>query len=276
MRIGHNPKSKSTADNLQGIVFAVVTHLPNFTGYHEHRFEVVKTCLLSMVRNSGIQHSLVIWDNDSCQEFRDWVRREIKPDIFVESINIGKTAGRTAIIKMLPPDKIVCYSDDDIYYYPDWYKPQERLLTHFPNVACVTGYPVRTSFRWGNVKTKGWGVKYGTLEQGRYLPEEWEMDFADSIGRDRNFHKEYTTNDFDAKITYKKVEAYATSHHCQFIAKVETISKAFAYDGMAMGDERVFDERMDAIGLRLATTQRLTRHIGNYIHNELKKEITIK
>lgn len=276
MRIGHNPNRSSRSENLKDVVFGVVTHLPNFTGYHAHRFEVVKTCLRSMVRNSNVEHSLVIWDNGSCEEFRRWVHDEMRPDIFVESINIGKTAGRTCITRMIPPNKVICYSDDDIYYYPDWYKHQYQLLTHFPNVACVTGYPVRTQFRWGNENTKAWGKKYGTLEAGKFIPELWENDFADSIGRDRDFHKGYTKEDLDYKITYNGVEAYATSHHCQFIAKSEVVNRIISFDGMAMGDEKILDETLDTLGLRLATINRCTRHIGNVIHDELRKEIIIQ
>jgi hypothetical protein len=40
-----------------------------------------------------------------------------------------------------------------------------------------------------------------------------------------------------------------------------------------MADERLFDITLDTLGLRLATTQRLTRHIGNVLHEELRKEI---
>ncbi len=273
MRVGNNPLRFSPAENFKPIVFCMVTHLPNMEGYHEKRFEVIQLCLRTMMQNAQMEHSLAVWDNASCTEFREWVQDEIKPDVFIQSFNAGKTAGRTSLTRMIPPRKTVCYSDDDMFYYPNWLKPQIELLQHFPNVACVTGYPVRTSFRWGNANTKAWAEKNGTLEKGRFIPQQWEDDFAVSIGRDVQWHRESSYKDLDYRITYKAKQAYATSHHCQFIAKSEVIGRLLSFDGRAMGDEKPTDIILDQIGLRLATIERLTRHIGNVIHDELRKEI---
>lgn len=273
MRVGQNPNRAAKADCLKPVVLAVVTHLPHFQGYHEKRLEVLQTCLTSMTRNANLPHSVAIWDNNSHPLVREWIREEIKPSIFVESTNLGKTGGRTALMRILPPKTIVAYSDDDMYFYPDWLRPQIEVLEHFPNVACVTGYPVRTQFRWGNEQTVEWAKQYAILECGRFIPDKWEDDFAVSVGRDPVWHREYTRNDVDFLVTYQGKRAYATSHHCQFIARQEIVSRIVSWDGAAMGDERVFDTTLDMLGLRLATIQRYTRHIGNVLHDELRREI---
>lgn len=274
MRVGSNPLRGKTAAELADVVLCVVTHLPEQAGYHAERLEVVQTCLRSMTQNAGMEYSLCVWDNGSCDELREWIFYEVKPDVFVQSINLGKTTGRTGLTRMIPPGKVVCYSDDDILFYPNWLRPQIELLRHFPGVACVSGYPVRTAFRWGNANTKAWARKHAALEIGRYLPREWEDDFAVSIGRDPKWHaEEWSQNDNDARITYKGKQAYATAHHCQFIGKSDVLSRAMRFDKDAMGDERALDERLDSIGLRLATIQRYTRHIGNVLHDELRKEL---
>lgn len=273
MRVGNNPLRVARTKTMEDVVLCVLTHLPNFEGYHAQRMEVVQTCLRSMTQHADMPYSLAIWDNGSCDEFRRWVRDEMKPDVFVESINLGKTTGRTALTRIIPPGKIVCFSDDDMYFYPSWLAPQIELLQHFPNVAAVSGYPVRTSFRWGNENTKAWALANAKMEVGRFLPNEWEDDFAVSIGREPEWHRQYTQNDKDVRITYNGKQAYATAHHCQFIAKSEVISRVVQFDNFAMGDERPLDITLDSIGLRLATTQRYCRHIGNVIHDELRKEI---
>lgn len=275
MRVGNNPLRDAPADALKPIVFCVVTHLPDFEGYHKDRLEVVQMCLTSMTQNADMDFSLAVWDNGSHPKVRKWIKDKLKPEVFVESINIGKTAARTALIRTLPPKKIACYSDDDIYYYPGWLSPQVELLRSFPNVACVTGYPVRTSFRWGNDNTREWARRMAKLEMGRFLPDEWETDFAVSIGRDPQWHREYTANDKDYRITWQGRQAYATSHHCQFIGWSEVVGRVVSWDDQAMGDERPFDVTLDTLGLRLATTQRYTRHIGNVLHEELKGEIEL-
>lgn len=273
MRVGQNPNRIADAATLQPIVFAIVTHLPNFLGYHSQRLEVIQTCIRSMLTNAGVKdYSFIIWDNGSCRELRDWIRA-MNPDIFIQSINIGKTAARSAIAHMIPPGHTVCYSDDDMYFYPGWLQPQLDLLGHFPNVAAVTGYPVRTSFRWGNSKTVRWAKKNAETEIGRFIPEQWERDFCNSIGREWSFHEQYTVEDKDIRLTYNGKQAYATAHHCQFIAPSEVLAKVAQNDGKAMGDEKVIDVALDKQGLRLATTERLTRHIGNVLDDVLRKEI---
>jgi len=270
-----NPNRKTPADKFLPVVLAVVTHLPNMDGYHKDRFEVVQTCLRSMTQNAKTDFTLMVWDNDSCDVFREWIEDEIRPDVFVKSFNLGKTGGRTSLMRMIPPDRVVAYADDDMFFYPNWLQPQIDLLNHFPGVSCVTGYPVRTSFRWANELTKRWAKQNAELSQGRFIPNQWEDDFADSVGRDRETHRQGTKSDFDWKIKYNGVEAYATSHHCQFISKSEIVSRVLTYDDAAMGDEKPFDVVMDKLGLRLATCERLTRHIGNVIHDELRSEINL-
>jgi hypothetical protein len=273
-RIGRNPLSGQHVDHFESLVFAVVTHLPNLEGYHAQRLEVIQTCLTTMRQGAHTKHSFIVWDNGSIPELREWLQCDFKPDALILSGNIGQDA-KVNIFRMCPPETIVAYSDDDMLFYDDWLRPQLALYKHFPNVAAVTGYPVRTSFRWGNEHTKAWArTTHGAqLELGRFLPQEWEDDFAVSVGRDPEWHAEYTRNDTDARVTYKGKTAYATSHHCQFIGNAGTVASVLKYDGRAVGDERPFDIALDQIGLRLATTERLCRHIGNVIHDELREEI---
>lgn len=268
MRVGSNPNKGANTDNFEKVILTVVTHLPNTTtAYHSKRLEVIQTCLTTMREGAHVEHSFVVWDNGSIPELRRWLQYDFKPDMLMLSENIGKTAARTSLFRMVPPDSIVAYSDDDIYFYDDWLTPQMELLQHFPNVAAVTGYPVRTAFRWGIENTLAWArrTKGAKLEEGKFIPREWEDDFAVSIGRDPKWHAEYSANDVDYRVTYKGVQAYCTAHHCQFIGMADKVGRVLGYDNKAMGDEKPFDIALDKIGLRLATTQRLTRHIGNVL-----------
>jgi hypothetical protein len=165
---------------------------------------------------------------------------------------------------MCPPGSIVGYCDDDIYFYPGWLYPQMTLLQTFPNVAAVTGYPVRTAFRWGCENTIKWAEANAKLEVGRFIPRQYEDDFCKSIGRDPEWHwNEYTKDDKDYRVTYNGLQAYCTAHHCQFIGYQDILTQVGKYDGGAMGDEKPTDMALDNLGLRLSTTQRFTRHIGN-------------
>ena len=254
------------------VVLTVVTHLPNMLGYHAGRMEVIQACLNTMRDNANMKNTVIVWDNGSCADLRDWLQFEYKPDILMLADNVGKTAARTSMIRMCPPGSIIGYSDDDILFSPNWLAPQMELLNHFPRVAAVTGYPVRTAFRWGVKNTLEWARANAKLEQGKFIPREWENDFCVSIGRDPEWHAESTKDDIDYRVTYNGKQAYCTAHHCQFIGFQDVLTKAAHYDGMAMGDEKVTDIALDNLGLRLATTQRLTRHIGNVMDDAIKQE----
>lgn len=274
MRVGSNPnKGNVLAEQLKPIVLAVVTHLPNITtAYHSKRLEVVQTCLTTMRQNAQMETTFLVWDNGSIPELREWISGEFIPDVFIQSENIGKTAARTMISRMLPSETILAYSDDDMLFYPDWLRPQIDILNNFPNVSVVTGYPVRTAFRWGIENTVKWAGENGKLETGRFISEEYESDFAFSVGRTPEWHKNYTANDIDYRVTRNGITAYCTAHHCQFVGYADVIAEASKFNNLCLEDDKQFDITLDKLGLRLATTQRTCRHIGNVLDEEIKKE----
>lgn len=273
MREGINPNRHNAPDGYAPYIASAVVHLPNFEGYHEQRFEVVKVSLETMRKNAGLNCQTLIWDNGSCAEFRDWLMNEYKPDHVRFGTNVGLSSGRAGIVRMLPPSTIVAVADDDMYYYPDWFKAQVELMHAFPNVGQVSGYPVRTQMRWGNHETIRWANKTAKVEYGKFIPDEWDKDFCDSIGRDYNWHLAYTlgNGDRDIRITYQGVKAYAFAHHCQFICEAGKLAPLMQYTNEAMSDDKIFDNAVDATGmLRLTTVERMTRHIGNVLDADLK------
>jgi hypothetical protein len=273
-RIGQNPLKPNKAPSfIRDIVFVVVTHFPEPIGYHAERFEIVKSCLYSMRKRSKRTHSFYVFDNGSHDMFREWVYNEFKPEMLTFSKNIGKAAARTTAIASLPPETLVSYSDDDILFYDNWLNPQIELLTNFPNVSLVSGYPIRTMFRWGNKNTLLWATKNAKVEVGRFMPDEWEKDYAESVGKNYDDHIKNTEKDNDIKITFDNHEAYATAHHAQFTGYVGKLLRLMTYDTMALGDEKNFDIKADLIGLRLSTIERQCRHMGNHIDEKLQSEL---
>lgn len=277
MRVGQNPNRFQPAPySFKDTIILVVTHLPceEEAGYHAQRMEVVKTCLTSMRNGANREHTFMVWDNDSKSEFRDWLQHIFEPDVLIMSKNIGKNPARAAAIQMMPLSSIVAYSDDDFYYYNDWLNPQIKILNHF-SAQLVTGYPCRMMFRWACKPTLDWSNKHGKLERGRFIPDEWEADYALSIGREPEYHlKEFTKDtDYDYRVSYNGSQAYCHGHHAQFVGYVSRLLPGLYSDNMAMSDERKFDEEQSRLGLRLCTTERLCRHMGNVIDDNLRKEI---
>jgi len=274
MRTQHNPLRTSPAPyQYKDVVFVVVTHLPcdDPTGYHKERLEVVQTCLQTMRAGAKREHTFMVWDNGSNSTYRDWLQHIFEPDILIMSQNIGKNLARASAIQMLPLGSVVCYSDDDMYYYDNWLSPQMELLYHFPNVAVVSGYPIRVMQRWGNNNTLAWAREHAKVEQGRYISKELEMEYADSVGRSHEDLIQKTLKDIDYRIVYNGKKAYATAHHAQFIGHAVKIVPALNRDGAAMGDEKPLDIALDMQGLRLCTTERYVRHIGNVLDESFQE-----
>jgi hypothetical protein len=173
---------------------------------------------------------------------------------------------------MLPPDTIVGVSDDDMFFYPDWLKRHLEVLHVYPGVGTVSGWPVRTQFRFHNYSTLKWGKRAANgYERGKFISEQEDMDFCSSIGRDYRYQINHTRNDYEVKLTFRGVETYATGHHCQWIGEAGTVAPYVHYTPEAMADERPFERNIDNAGLlRLTTYKRYTRHIGNILDPELE------
>ena len=271
MRTSNNPNRHAKVNPNAHLIASAIVHMPDQKTYHEHRMEVIQTSLLTMRDRAGVDCATLIWDNGSCDEVKDWLRNVYKPDYLMLSPNVGKASARASIYHMFPGDTIIGIADDDMYYYQDWLKAHLEVLKTYPDVGQVSGYPVRTSMRWGNAYTIAWAKKYASLKMGHFIPEQWDRDFCTSIGRDYSWHDGYTREDKDYLIEYKGVKTYGTAQHCQFVAVAKRVRDYCLYDTDAMGDEKPFDMSVDNSGqLRLTTEQRYVRHIGNRLDEDMK------
>jgi hypothetical protein len=168
---------------------------------------------------------------------------------------------------------VVNISDDDMFYYPGWLAAHLQVLRTYPNVGTVSGWPVRTQFRFHNRSTLAWAARTSQVERGRFISEQEDRDFCTSIGRDYVHQVETTVGEMETKITYRGVETYAVGHHCQWMSVAGIVSPYLLYTPEAMANERPFEKAIDDVGmLRLTTFKRYVRHIGNVLDKELEDE----
>ena len=81
--------------------------------------------------------------------------------------------------------------------------------------------------------------------------------------------------DLDLKLSYNGMQAYGTAHHCQFIGFAESIAPLCRRSDQYTDKEKEFDIAIDEAGyIRLTTTRRLTRHMGNVIDEGLQKDVS--
>jgi hypothetical protein len=147
----------------------------------------------------------------------------------------------------------------------------------------VSGVPVRNAAlhargqldELANQGMSGLGV---SLE--RRIPDAWELDWAASTGRDPQAHLEATQHHQDLVMKVQKneeshLEAIGGANHFQFIAPKQALLKALPseWTGKLMGSMIELDEAVDDLGyLRLATTARYTRHLGNALSSDVAQE----
>lgn len=275
MRNGTNPNRKAQVKGYAPIVLSVITHLPNQEGYHADRLNVIKASLESMRVNAGKYfYQILIWDNGSCDALLHWLKRSYQPDYLVTSPNVGKSIARASIVRMLPPETIIGVADDDMYYYPGWLKAHLGIVHNYPNVGTVSGWPVKTQFRFHNSATLEWGRRYAQeFERGHWISEQEDKDFCTSIGRDYAYQVTYTRNDIETRMVFRGIEAYGTGHHCQLMGKAGVLAPFCLYEPVAMAEERLFEQMINNAGLlRLTTVKRTTRHIGNVLDPELEEQ----
>lgn len=274
MRLGRNPLARLDTSQPKAVA-CVVTHLPHEFGYHEKRFDIIRLCLTTMREQAGQRVAVYVWDNGSCEKLVRWLMDEYKPEYLTLAPNVGKITARAAMLKSFIPGTPVAYSDDDMFFDQGWFTKSLEVLQAFPNVGLVTAYPCRAMFRNASNTARAWADAEGILDVGQYIPPEWEEDYAKSCGYIVSDHMNAINQEQDYRATYNGVSAYLTGHHCQFVTLAGVLDDCLIPDNLAMSDERPTDKMIDNAGLlRLATTERLARHMGNYPDAWIQQEIS--
>lgn len=285
MRYGLNPNRHRKVYDHPASVAAVIVHLPEGDHeYHQQRMNIVKISLVSMREYAytpgTVLHDkphILVWANGCGPEMLEWLSGIYQPDTLVISPNIGKTSARTAIFRMFSPNTHVAVADDDMLYAPGWMAESVALLNIFPP-AVVSAYPTRAAMNRNNKATLAWAKQHATLTSGYLIPDAWTVEFGASVAAREEAIiglLERKPENLDRLIEYQGVQAYATSHHCQMMARAGDILPYLNWDDQGSSNENLFDRFLDDAGLlRLATTRRLARHMGNILDGHLHHEIT--
>lgn len=274
MRTLNNPYKANVPVPRPPIVsLLVVTHYTEHV-YHKNRMPVVQLCLESLLKGvEGVEHELIIWDNGSLPEFRKMLMG-YKPTIFIQSINIGAHNARHALMEMARA-KVICMTDDDILFHPDWFHLQLEVLKTYPNVAVVSGSPSRLAFRKAIDSNLTWqkaNQETVKMYSGELMPPIYAEDFARSIGSSPERVKRLGEQFQDILFEYKGVKAWAHGHHMQFLAYRDVIAPFIKRNFVYLENSHLFNLDPDAAGLLNLTTYRRTAvHIGNEIDDSIQR-----
>jgi glycosyltransferase involved in cell wall biosynthesis len=270
MRVGQNPaKSMQDVPQPEKITVAVVVYIPFLSGYYEHSLDVLKLCLDSLRDNADLPFDLMVFDNASCAEVRDYLAGEqaagLLQTLVLSEKNIGKAGAWNHLFGAAPGEFIV-YADSDVYFYPGWLSPQIKTLEALPQAGMVTGMPMLTPEEFSTSTVK-WAEenKDIQLERGQLLPWEDFWRHAGSIGSPEEKARQFYADNEAIRLTQAGQSYYIGASHFQFAARKAVLQEVLPIPSKRpMGQVRLLDIAINDKGyLRLCTGQWHVQHIGN-------------
>jgi glycosyltransferase involved in cell wall biosynthesis len=274
MRIGQNPAKfvKEVAKPAR-ITVAVLNYIPFLSGFYANMLEVLKACLQSIRDSADLPCDLLVFDNGSCEEARQYLLDEHTAGriqfLILSEKNLGK-GGAWNMILAGSPGEIIVYTDNDCLFYPGWMSRSLQILETYPNVGMVTARPFRTKEDFFT-QTVAWGEQTAevTIERGQLLPYETFREFDLSLGQSEEEIRQHYDTTQDVVLNCGGVRAYAGASHWQFMAYKSVIQKFLPFNmDRPMGQVRQLDQRMNKSGyLRLMVSDPLAMNMSNTLRN---------
>jgi glycosyltransferase involved in cell wall biosynthesis len=281
MRKGQNPaKFVNQVAKPARITVAVLNYVPFLSGFYAEALDVLKVSLESMRNGPGLPFDLLVFDNGSCPEVRDYLVSEKESGriqyLILSEKNVGKGGAWNIILAGAPGD-IIAYADSDILYYPGWLSRSVELLETFPNVGMVTARPFRTNPDY-HTATREWAQQNAKLDEGQFIPWEIFWEFNRSLGQDEAENRKVYSESGDWKISYQGMRAMIGASHWQFVAYKATLAQFLPFDmDKPMGQVKQLDLRMNAAGyLRLMVSDPLVMNLSNttdYVKGAYQKQV---
>ena len=285
-RLGTNPsRGKTLGFTPAQVTVAVLVFEPNQTGYFQHRLDVTRLTLASIIKNTEEPFELLVFDNGSAPEMTGHLKAlHDAGDIdtlVLSKQNIGKLNALWRI-SQLAQGEIIAYSDDDVYHLPGWLPAHLKILDTYPSVGAVTGFYIKQRVDMSSEKTLAWvreNEQNGTLavQRGQLIPRKWEEEYMDNSGRSEERYQSEIAGLEDVAINYQGVKAWVSAHHFQVLCPkrifVEVLAEMLedGWSDQLMGRMVEMDDRMDQKGyLRLTTFDQTMRLLGNAIDDEVK------
>ena len=275
-RVGMNPGRGKKSDYAPArATIAVLTFVPNDVGYFKDRFDVMRVCIQSIIKNTKKPYDLMVFDNGSSAQVVEYLQGQQALGnidfLILSKKNIGKISALQYMFKAAPGE-VIAYCDDDVFYIPGWLDRHLEVLDTYPDVGIVTGFYIKNHMKEGIKSTLKFAKRPDVqMEIGNLVDKEIEEHYISNMGRTwEQYHQEIKGLQ-DVRMVYKGIITFASAGHYQFVAVKERILKALpdSRNNNLMGQMRELDVAVDNLGLlRLCTTPATVRLLGNQINQE--------
>lgn len=282
MRKGQNPvKQLNSVAKPERITATVLNHIPFLDGFFTDMLKVLDISLRTLRENAGIPFDLLVFDNGSCKEARDYLLNEFDlgriQQLILSDKNVGK-GGAWNVMLQAAAGEIIAYADNDVIYAPNWLRESVKVLETYPHVGMLTSRPFHTKpeLYTADVKWAGSDPEV-KLERGHFIEPQWIREFLLSVGRSEEEIQQDIAQE-DVKLTYKGITTYAGASHWQFLAWKKTLQEFLPIDlSKPLGQVLRLDEMIDRKGyLRLMTDQPYTMNLSNSLDIPEKDATTTK
>lgn len=286
-RLGMNPSRGKNLDfTPPRVTVAVLVYAPHQAGYFQHRLDVTRLTLESILANTEKPYELLVFDNGSCPEMTGFLQALYntgKIDTLILSAeNIGKLNALWRIAQAAQGE-VIAYTDDDVYHLPGWLPEHLKVLDTYPNVGAVTGFYIKQRVAMSSDQTLAW-VKAleekdpSAVQRGNLIPRKWEEEYMDNAGRTEERYQGEIEGIEDVVVSLQGVKAWVSAHHFEVLVPknvlIEVLNQMLpgGWSDQLMGRMVEMDDRMDALGyLRLTTYPQTMRLLGNVIDDEVSE-----
>ena len=278
-RSGQNPiKWVQDVPQTAEVTVTTAVFIPQLEGFWAESLAVLKLCLQSMRANTDIHFDLVVFDNGSCAEVRDYLldlyeQKQIQ-QLILSSENVGKVGAWNVLFTSAQSD-IVSYCDSDVYFFKDWLKDSIEVLKAFPKAGIVTAQPI-AGYNLAKTRTGVLAKQDPTIarEEGVLIPDQYLRACIAGLGAGEDLYMERQIQRNDLCIEKNGVRAYTTASHFQLTTRRSLLVQLFPdQPEMLLGKDYQFGDKMLDLGYwRLCTETYLAHHMGNRLP-DLKAEV---
>jgi hypothetical protein len=274
MRVGWNPlKRMRRPGQPRPVTVATAVHIPFLSGFYAQSLDVLKVMFGSLRANTSGEFDLMVFDNASCVEVRDYLTVEHcagSIDYLVLSReNIGVLGAHNFLFRA-SPGEYLAYADSDMFFHPKWLDSCLRILDTFPQAGVVSGVPIHHQSEIGTASALAWAGSEpeAQLESGPLIPYEWTVDQCEGFGRDPDTYLAERKHILNHRLTFGGVRAYAGAYINQFVGRKSVLERTlpFPEDWLLHGAGDLMT-RLDEQGFLVLSTDGLyVHHLGNTLN----------